>query len=82
MLPPGFRSWVLLCEGDGLIVAIAQCPLATHVSVNSGTAMSFRTDAVKAYLLDLQDRICAALETEDGSARFVEDAWERERPHP
>ena len=33
--------------------------------------------AVKAYLLDLQDRICAALEAEDGSARFVEDAWQR-----
>lgn len=36
--------------------------------------MSTRTEAVKAYLLDLQDRICAALETEDGGTRFVEDA--------
>jgi len=36
-----------------------------------------RTEAVKAYLLDLQDRICAALEVEDGGARFVEDAWTR-----
>jgi coproporphyrinogen III oxidase len=34
--------------------------------------------AVKAFLLDLQDRICAALEKEDGEARFQEDAWERE----
>jgi coproporphyrinogen III oxidase len=34
-----------------------------------------RTEAVKAYLLDLQDRICAALEAEDGGTRFVEDAW-------
>jgi coproporphyrinogen III oxidase len=34
-------------------------------------------EAVKHYLLDLQDRICAAFETEDGSARFREDAWER-----
>lgn len=34
--------------------------------------------AVKAYLLDLQDRICAELEAEDGGARFVEDGWERE----
>ena len=39
--------------------------------------MSDRTEAVKAYLLDLQDRICAALEAEDGGARFVEDAWMR-----
>ncbi len=31
--------------------------------------MTTRTEAVKAYLLDLQDRICAALETEDGGAR-------------
>jgi coproporphyrinogen III oxidase len=32
--------------------------------------------AVKAYLLDLQDRICDALAAEDGTA-FREDAWER-----
>ena len=34
------------------------------------------TAAVRAYLLSLQDRICAAIEAEDG-ARFREDAWER-----
>jgi len=33
--------------------------------------------AVKSHLLSLQDRICAALETEDGTARFREDAWSR-----
>ncbi|MDF3058640.1 MAG: coproporphyrinogen oxidase [Rariglobus sp.] len=33
--------------------------------------------AVKAYLLDLQDRICRALEAEDGTATFVEDNWTR-----
>ncbi len=33
--------------------------------------------AVKQYLLGLQDRICAALEEEDGGARFREDAWTR-----
>ena len=33
--------------------------------------------AVRAYLLGLQDSICSALESEDGGARFVEDAWER-----
>ena len=32
---------------------------------------------VKEYLLELQDRICAALEQADGEARFVEDSWER-----
>ncbi|MDA0423680.1 oxygen-dependent coproporphyrinogen oxidase [Stutzerimonas frequens] len=32
---------------------------------------------VKQYLLDLQDRICAALEQADGEGRFVEDCWER-----
>lgn len=35
------------------------------------------TEAVKAYLLALQDRISAAFETADGAARFREDAWER-----
>jgi coproporphyrinogen III oxidase len=33
--------------------------------------------AVKAYLLDLQDRICNALAAEDGGAGFVEDTWVR-----
>lgn len=35
-------------------------------------------NAVKAYLLDLQDRICAGLEAEDGQARFEQDNWDRE----
>jgi len=48
-----------------------RCPLCQGDFVND------RTEAVKAYLLDLQDRICAALEAEDGEARFVEDAWTR-----
>ena len=34
-------------------------------------------ETVKAYLLDLQDRICSSLEQEDGEARFIEDAWDR-----
>lgn len=41
--------------------------------------MSDRPDveAVRRYLLALQDRICVAFEAEDGGARFLEDAWER-----
>ncbi|OGI56009.1 MAG: coproporphyrinogen III oxidase, partial [Candidatus Muproteobacteria bacterium RBG_19FT_COMBO_61_10] len=35
------------------------------------------SDKVKTYLLDLQDRICDALETEDRRARFVQDEWTR-----
>jgi len=33
--------------------------------------------AVRTYLTDLQDRICAALAAEEGGADFVEDGWER-----
>jgi coproporphyrinogen III oxidase len=33
--------------------------------------------AVRTYLLELQDRICAALESEDGAGRFREDSWQR-----
>ncbi|KZE33513.1 oxygen-dependent coproporphyrinogen oxidase [Crenobacter luteus] len=33
---------------------------------------------VKAFLMDLQDRICAALEARDGRARFAEEVWQRE----
>ncbi|MBY5994187.1 oxygen-dependent coproporphyrinogen oxidase [Ferrimonas balearica] len=33
--------------------------------------------AVKAFLLDLQDRICRALEAEDGGAQFQKDQWQR-----
>ncbi|HSS49197.1 MAG TPA: oxygen-dependent coproporphyrinogen oxidase [Thermoanaerobaculia bacterium] len=32
---------------------------------------------VRSYLLTLQDRISAAIEAEDGAARFREDSWER-----
>ena len=35
------------------------------------------TAAVRAYLLGLQDRLCAAIEAEDGAERFREDLWER-----
>ncbi len=35
-------------------------------------------NAVRDYLLELQDTICAALEAEDDSAIFQEDNWERE----
>jgi coproporphyrinogen III oxidase len=34
-------------------------------------------EAVRDYLLGLQDRIASGLESEDGGARFREDAWER-----
>ena len=34
-------------------------------------------DAVKEYLLELQDRICAALVAEDGEGHFKEDRWQR-----
>ncbi|WP_213989892.1 oxygen-dependent coproporphyrinogen oxidase [Sodalis sp. dw_96] len=33
---------------------------------------------IKRFLLDLQDRICAALASEDGGAVFKEDLWRRE----
>jgi coproporphyrinogen III oxidase len=35
-------------------------------------------DAVIAYFRALQDRICTALEAEDGMARFEEDSWQRD----
>jgi coproporphyrinogen III oxidase len=38
---------------------------------------SVQPDLVRDYLLDLQNRICEALEAEDGSVKFKEDAWER-----
>lgn len=39
--------------------------------------MTVSIDAVKAYLLDLQDRICRELAAEDGSADFIVDEWDR-----
>jgi coproporphyrinogen III oxidase len=39
--------------------------------------MPLNVSAVRSYLLSLQDRICAAVEGEDGGARFQEDVWER-----
>jgi coproporphyrinogen III oxidase len=37
----------------------------------------FSVEDVKSWLLQLQDRICAALQEEDGAAEFVEDEWQR-----
>lgn len=36
-----------------------------------------QADRAEAFLRELQDRICAALEAADGGARFREDAWQR-----
>ncbi|MFW5425781.1 MAG: coproporphyrinogen III oxidase, partial [Methylophagaceae bacterium] len=35
-------------------------------------------NAVREYLLDLQDQICQQIEAADGGAKFVEDNWQRE----
>lgn len=50
----------------------------THSETHKGAA-SVDADAVKNYLLQLQDDICARLEALDGGKRFHEDAWDRER---
>ena len=34
-------------------------------------------NAVRSYLLSLQDSICAALEADDGGGKFREDEWQR-----
>jgi len=39
--------------------------------------MNVDSSAVRSYLLDLQSRICSALEAEDGTAKFGSDTWER-----
>lgn len=39
--------------------------------------MNVDSSAVRSYLLDLQSRICSALEAEDGTAKFGSDSWER-----
>lgn len=44
---------------------------------SANTVMSPNLPAVRAYLLELQDRICASLEAEDEGAKFQEDAWQR-----
>ena len=36
------------------------------------------TKRVKTYLMDLQDRICSALEAEDGTQKFFKDDWSRD----
>lgn len=41
------------------------------------TGNTIHIEAVRQYLLELQERLCAAFETSDGQARFHEDAWER-----
>lgn len=38
---------------------------------------TIQIEPIKAYLLNLQDRICTALETQEADTRFTEDNWER-----
>jgi len=53
---------------------IAACPPAAFLSL---PPMPPDLAAVRSYLLALQDRICAALAAEDGTAKFLEDSWSR-----
>jgi coproporphyrinogen III oxidase len=44
--------------------------------------MMFKTgevEAVRAFLLTLQEEICSGLEAEDGTGKFITDKWERDR---
>lgn len=50
---------------------------STHSRTTPAPADVAHVDVVREFLADLQDRICAALEEVDGTARFVEDAWKR-----
>lgn len=38
---------------------------------------AYKQEEVKAYLLDLQDRICNGLQAEETRGQFIEDAWQR-----
>lgn len=51
----------------GIIDLYVQCPL--NCTMNPET--------VRGYLLDLQNRLCAQLESVDGVGRFKEDPWQR-----
>lgn len=49
------------------------------MSIDSSTGVTdFNIASVKSFLLDLQDRICQALEQVDGTGTFSEDSWQRE----
>ena len=45
--------------------------------MNEDSAQPSAVDEMRAFLRDLQDRICARLERTDGGAVFGEDAWQR-----
>ena len=42
-----------------------------------GVAMTADVDAVRTYLLALQDQLCEALAAADGAAQFNEECWQR-----
>jgi coproporphyrinogen III oxidase len=51
--------------------------VGSNLANSEPAAGAAHTALVKTYLVDLQDRICAALAALDGVASFAEDAWER-----
>jgi coproporphyrinogen III oxidase len=52
--------------------------LASFPEAASGSAGTETLDRIEQFLRELQQRICAALEAEDGAARFVSDRWLRD----
>ncbi len=57
----------------------AAAPPPGDAAAGQGDAAAAQGDAtaVRAWLIDLQGTICAALEAVDGGARFAEDRWQR-----
>jgi coproporphyrinogen III oxidase len=67
-------------SGSALFVVCIDVMLVerTKLRQHSAFMQTAKPEIVRSYLLDLQDRICATLEKEDGSANFREDTWQRE----
>jgi coproporphyrinogen III oxidase len=47
-------------------------------NVNNNVGNNVDTDAVKKFLLSLQDKICLALENTDNGKKFIQEEWQRE----
>ena len=50
----------------------------SQTSAKTEKVTHIEIEAVKTFLLDLQDRICTALEAQDGGGQFIEESWLRE----
>ena len=74
--PPRLRT-VLCLKGLGCQIRSQRLNLEQSIYEKVETMNQVNIENIKTYLLNLQNKICTALENEDGGSSFNDDIWDR-----